>query len=193
MPYAFNWAVHPPLVKETEYGVGQMLIFPSLNSCVGLLARGEDRMLGIHLVAQDRDASKFDQAAANQVLDLIKRELKVPQAVVMCGWADDWRSQEARSPETVAAFKLLEDELGKFWGDTPSGYPPLTDFGMARQFRVHGAWCRATLVSEATEPDDTTRFSASQGQMSRTTLFGMELEYFDRGWVKDGASWVKLT
>jgi len=86
MAYVFAQAQDVMRIEEQEYGSGNAIRFSAFTSCIGLIARHDDQVTGVHLVMLSNDDSPFDNNAANAAVNLLPPYTEV----VVIGQANMW-------------------------------------------------------------------------------------------------------
>ncbi len=88
MTYRFSPAHDPMDIKEQEYQSAKEVRFSKFTSCIGVLAKNDEIVTGVHLVIWSKDETRFDDAAARETVALLSRY----QQVVVIGHTDLWES-----------------------------------------------------------------------------------------------------
>jgi hypothetical protein len=86
MAYIFSQAGNALGIAEQEYAAAAEVRFSTFTSCIGLVARAEGELTGVHLVMLSNDGSVFDNAAADAAVNLLGNY----QQVVVIGQAGMW-------------------------------------------------------------------------------------------------------
>ena len=87
MAYSFNMAKDPLNVAEQQYATAEEIRFTMFTSCIGLIARNNAVVTGVHLVMLSEDDTPFDNNAAQAAVDLLGEY----QEVVVIGQANMWQ------------------------------------------------------------------------------------------------------
>jgi hypothetical protein len=71
MTYELKGTKFPMDIKDREYATDSNIQFSKFDSCIGVIARKDGQLTGIHLVMFAEDDSKFDNDAAQTVSSLL--------------------------------------------------------------------------------------------------------------------------
>ena len=88
MSYNFTQPKNEMNITEQEYSASSEIRFSVFTSCIGLIARNEGNVTGVHLVMFSNDDSLFDNSAADAAVALLGSY----QEVVVIGQANMWES-----------------------------------------------------------------------------------------------------
>lgn len=113
MAYDLELTTNATQVKEREYVSGvNVLMFTGFDSCIGVITRTKESLMGVHLALMDKNCQVFDTSVAEKVLKLLTKDSY--DEVCIIGSIEDWKHCE--SLEVQAGFEKLESglkELGK--------------------------------------------------------------------------------
>lgn len=110
MAYSFSRASNTMQIAEQEYGTNKEIRFTMFTSCIGLIARKDKQVTGVHLVIFSESGDIFDEAAAADAIKLLGKYDKV----VVIGHIDIWAGQipgyEALIRGLKSPVKMSEDD-----------------------------------------------------------------------------------
>lgn len=86
MAYTFTQTTDTTNITEQHYGTDNEIRFSAFTSCIGLMARHDNKVTGVHLVMFSNDDSPFDNAAADAAIALLGDYSEV----VVIGQANMW-------------------------------------------------------------------------------------------------------
>ena len=119
MAYLYTQANDLAKISEQEYGTGEEIWFTYFDSCIGVIARKGDNVTGVHLVRLSKDATYFDNSAAQGCVDLL------PDAyddVVVFGVNDEWEADEKVKAGYAHLLSLLTNPTKKQYGSAKYGF-----------------------------------------------------------------------
>jgi hypothetical protein len=104
MPYLLQPGSSAALAEQ-EYATGQVIQFTGFDSCIGVVARTGQSLLGIHLVMFQQNGSVFSVADAIDIRNRVATSAPQAQEIVICGVFTAW------SQNIGAAFQELIAQL----------------------------------------------------------------------------------
>lgn len=88
MPYTLTPG-NAGALAEREYAIAPGIAFTGFSSCIGVIARTNQSLLGIHLVLVVDDL--FSTGDAIDVASRVQQSAPLAQEIVICGVSDTWR------------------------------------------------------------------------------------------------------
>jgi precorrin-3B methylase len=132
--YHLTQTAAPLTIQEAEYAIAPTVQFTQFTSCIGILSkiRGQDNLIGIHLVIHDQQDNKFNIVTAAQVRELLEIHNCDQSTTKIIGQIRVWRDSNEKAFERLVDLLDVPEERqyplddGSYGGTIEDGEIELT-------------------------------------------------------------------
>lgn len=123
MMYHLTQTGAPLTIEEAEYAIGETVQFTKFTSCIGILSKikGQQNLMGIHLVIVDQGGNKFNIVTAAQVRELLEIENCDQSTTAIIGQISAWKASIRPAFERLVDLLDVPEERQYQLGDGSYG------------------------------------------------------------------------